>query len=276
MLFPGEVAAVDDEAADRGAVAAEIFGRRINDDGRAVIERLGQDRRGGIVHDQRNPERAPDRRDLRDREGDQLRVGQSLGVIGAGARVGGFAEVLRIDRIDEAHLDPLVLHRVGEQVPGAPIEVGRGDHVVAHPREVLDRKSRSRLAARERQPRDAPFERGDALLEHVGGRIHDPGIDVAELLEREQVGGVLGALELIGGGLVDRHRDGAGGRIGAPTGVKREGFRLLGHRFILHVLARVAGARRPRLRRTSALVYNTQISSRSYCIMERFGTMSRP
>ena len=71
-----------------------------------------------------------------------------------------------------------------------------------------------------------PFERGDALLEHVGGRVHDPGVDVAELLEREQVGGVLGALELIGGGLVDRHRDGAGRRIGAPTGVKRESFRL--------------------------------------------------
>ena len=97
----------------------------------------------------------------------------------------------------------------------------------------------------ERQSRDAPFERGDALLEHVGGRIHDPGIDVAEFLEREQVGGVLGALELIGGGLVDRHRDGAGGRIGAPTGVQRERFRLLGHRFLLGVGACVAGSSKP-------------------------------
>ena len=56
VLLPGKVAAVDDEAADRGAVAAEVLGRRIDDDRRAVIEGPGQDRRGGVVHDQRNAE----------------------------------------------------------------------------------------------------------------------------------------------------------------------------------------------------------------------------
>ena len=35
----------------------------------------------------------------------ELRIGQRLGVIGAGAIVGGAAEILRIGRIDEAHLD---------------------------------------------------------------------------------------------------------------------------------------------------------------------------
>ena len=153
VLLPWKIAAVDDEAADRVAVAAEIFGRRIDDDRRAVLERPGQNWRGGVVHDQRNAERTADRRHLRDREGDQLRIGQRLGVIGAGARVGRFAEILRISRIDEAHLDPLVLHRVGEQVPGAPVKVGRGDDVVARPRQVLDRKGRGRLAAGERQRR---------------------------------------------------------------------------------------------------------------------------
>ena len=116
-------------------------------------------------------------------------------------------------------------------------------------REVLDREGRGRLAARERQRRDPAFERGDALLQDVGGRIHDAGIDVAELLERKQVGGVLGALELIGSGLIDRHRDGARRGISAPAGVKREGFRLLGHRFILHVAGCVAGLRSPWRRR---------------------------
>jgi hypothetical protein len=34
--------------------------------------------------------------------------------------------------------------------------------------------------------RHPAFERRDALFEDVGGRIHDAGVDVAELLQREQ------------------------------------------------------------------------------------------
>ena len=43
----------------------------------------------------------------------------------------------------------------------------------------------------------AAFEEADALLQHVLGGVHDPGVDVAQLLQGEQVGGVLGALEHI-------------------------------------------------------------------------------
>ena len=53
----------------------------------------------------------------------------------------------------------------------------------------------------------------------VLGRVHDPRVDVAELLEREQVRGVLGVVEDVGRGLVDRQRAGAGG------GVRRSGRR---------------------------------------------------
>ena len=85
----------------------------------------------------------------------QLRVRQGLGVIGARLRVGGAAEVLGIGGVDEAHLDALVLQRVGELVPGAAVEVGRRDDVVAGVRDVLDRVGARRLAARQRQRRDA-------------------------------------------------------------------------------------------------------------------------
>ena len=37
---------------------------------------------------------------------------------------------------------------------------------------------------------DAALELGDALLEDVGRRVHDPRVDVAELAQAEQVGGV--------------------------------------------------------------------------------------
>ncbi len=129
-------------AADRGAVAADIFGGRIDDDGRAMLERPAEDGRRRVVHDQRHAELAADIGDFLDREDAQLRIGQGLGVIGAGLVIGGLGEGLRILRIDEAHLDALVLQRVGEQIPGAAVKVGGGDDVVAGLGDVLDRKGR--------------------------------------------------------------------------------------------------------------------------------------
>ena len=98
--------------------------------------------------------------------------------------------------------------------------------------------------------RDPALERGDALLEHVVGRVHDAGVDVAELFQREQVRRMLCALKLVRGRLVDRHRDRTGRRVGAPACVERQRFRLVRHRFL-------SGSRRvlkPRSRRqTQAL-----------------------
>ena len=62
-----------------------IFRGRIDDDGRAMVQRLAEHRRGGVVHDQRHAQVAADSGDLRDREDLQLGIGQGLGVIGAGA-----------------------------------------------------------------------------------------------------------------------------------------------------------------------------------------------
>ena len=57
---------------------------------------------------------------------------------------------------------------------------------------------------------DPAFQRRDALLEDVGGRVHDAGVDVAELLQGEQPRGVVGVVEHVRRGLVDRH----GARLG--------------------------------------------------------------
>jgi hypothetical protein len=42
-----ELPAVDDDAADRGAVTAEELGRRVHDDVGAVLERAQQERASG-------------------------------------------------------------------------------------------------------------------------------------------------------------------------------------------------------------------------------------
>jgi hypothetical protein len=230
VLLPVEAAAVDDDAADRGAVPADVLGRRVNDDVGAVVERPADNGRRRVVDDQRHAQLLADLGDLADREDPQLRVRQGLGVVGAGARVGRPAEVLRVARVDEADLDAEAVEGVGEEVPGAAVEVGRADDVVARARDVLDRHGRGRLARGDRERRDPAIERGDALLEHVAGRVRDPGVDVAELLEREEIRRMPGVIELVRRGLVDRHRDRAGGRVVAVTGVQDHGFRMFRRR----------------------------------------------
>ena len=145
-LLPVKIAAVDQRAADGRTMAADEFGRGIDDDRGAVVEGTAQDGRGGIVHDQRNADLPADGRDFRDGEHGELGIGQGFRIIGAGAGVGGASKIFGIGGIDEPDLDPLVLQRVGEQVPGAAIKVGRGHDVVARLGEVLDGKRGRRLS----------------------------------------------------------------------------------------------------------------------------------
>ena len=169
-------------------------------------------------------------RDLGDRKDRQLRVGQGLGVPGPGSLVAGAHEGFRIGRVDEAHLDALILQGVGEQVPGAAVQVGAGDDVVAGVGQVLHRERAGRLAGGDRNRRGAALERRDAFLEHRDGRVHDPGVNVAEFLQPEQLGRVVAVAELIAGGLVDRHRNRGGGRIAAIPGMQHDRLRMLAFR----------------------------------------------
>ena len=57
----------------------------------------------------------------------------------------------------------------------------------------------------------AALERREALFEDVVRRVHEPGVDVAELLQREEVRAVLGVVEVVRRRPV--HRNGAGERV---------------------------------------------------------------
>ena len=101
---------------------------------------------------------------------------------------------------------PSLRQGVREQVVGAAVEAGAGDDLVAGAGEVEDGQEVSAAwPDAVASAADAAFERGDALLEDVVRRVHDAGVDVAELLQPEEIGGVVGVLEDVGRGLVDRH-----------------------------------------------------------------------
>jgi len=60
----------------------------------------------------------------------------------------------------------------------------------------------------------AALEAGEPLLQRLDRRVADPAVNVARLVEREQVRRVVGVVEHERGGLVDRRCPGAGRRVG--------------------------------------------------------------
>ena len=197
-------------------MAADELGRRVDDDVGAPLDGTAQrGRRRGVVDHQ-----AAARARARSRPAARCRRMSSLGLPSVsvytrlGAAVDGRAQAVEVVGIDEPHRDAQLRQRVVEQVVGAAVERSGGDDLVARRGQRDDGERLRRLARGQRQPRDAAFERGNALLEDVGGRVHDAGVDVAELLQREQPGGMVGIVEDVGGGLVD----GDGARLGGGIG----------------------------------------------------------
>ena len=225
VLGPRELAGIDDDAAQAGAVAAHVLGQRVDDDVGAVLDRPAQGRRGDrAVHHQRHAGGMRDGRHAGQVRHVAARVADGLAEHQLGLAVDGGAQRVQVVVIHEARLDAELRQRVGEQVVGAAVEFLGGNDVVAGPRQVHHRVGDGRRAGGQRQRRDAAFQRRHALFEHVVGRVHDAGVDVARDFQVEQVGAVLGAVEGVGNGLVDRHRDRLGGRIGLVAGVDGEGF----------------------------------------------------
>jgi hypothetical protein len=139
-------------------------------------------------------------------------------------------QVLGLARVHEAHLDAVLRQGVREQGVGAAVQGGERDDVVAGVGEVQHGVGDRGRPGRGRQRPHAALQRGEAGLEHRLGRVHDPRVDVARHAQCEQVRGVLGVVEDVAGGLVDRYRAGVGGRVGLLlAGVDAEGVGMKGH-----------------------------------------------
>ena len=74
----------------------------------------------------------------------------------------------------------------------------------------------------------AAFERRDPFGQRRDGRVGQARVDVAHFLQVEELGGVVGVAEDIGGGLVDRHLPRAGGRVGCGAGMDLQACRSRG------------------------------------------------
>ena len=121
------------------------------------------------------------------------------------------------------HVPAKALERMRELVDRAAIELSRGDEFVAGLHQLLEHHDLRGMARGHCKRGGAAFERGHALFQHRVGGVADAGIDVAEGLQAEQRGGVVGVVEDEGCRLINRSRARTGGGIGLCTGMHGEG-----------------------------------------------------
>ena len=73
------------------------------------------------------------------------------------------------------------------------------------------------------QRANAALQVGETLFQHIRGRVHNTGIDVAQLFQGKQVGSLFRIFELIAGRLIDRHSPATGGGVGRIASMQLAG-----------------------------------------------------
>ena len=201
-------------------MAAEKFRQRMNGDIGAVIERLQQDRgRNRVVDDERYAVAMGDLRQRLDIANIAGRIADGLRENRFGVFVDQLLDGIRLVAVGKARRDALTRQDVSEQRVRRSVELRHGDDVSAGVGQIDQSEMQRRLSGRDRERADAAFELGDALFENSGGRICNPAIAVAFRFEVEQSRAMIGAIEGIGDGLVDRNGDRFGRWIGIVAGV---------------------------------------------------------
>ena len=105
---PVEITAINNQAADRVSMPAEIFRRGIHDDRGTVLKRPYKEWRRRIVNDERNAERAAYSRYFGNREDRQFRIWESFGIVSARPFISRTLKILRVNRVDKTNLDSLI------------------------------------------------------------------------------------------------------------------------------------------------------------------------
>jgi hypothetical protein len=155
-------------------------------DVRAPLQWPAQVRRGeGVVDHQRDVGGVRDRGHGGDVQHVDARVADRFAIDHLGLWADRAPEVLGIVRVDKCRIDPKAPQADIELRVRAAVERAGGHNLIAGLQQRSQRDQLGGLAAGHRQRADATFERGDPLLEHGGGRVHDSGVDIAEALQIE-------------------------------------------------------------------------------------------
>ena len=188
-----------------------------------VVDRLAQPgRRQRVVDHQRHACIVGDLGDRLEVADHATRIGEALDEECLGLVVDRALEVVGHVGIDDVRLPAELRIGVAHLLQRAAVEARRGDDFVARPHQREQRQHLRGMARRGDRAAAAAFECRQPRLERRIGGIGQPRIDEAHGLEVEQRGGMVGVLEGVGRGLIDRQCPRPGGRIGRGAGVNRQ------------------------------------------------------
>ena len=197
-------------------MAADEFGGGVHDDVGSVLDRThevwGAER---IVDNQRNVVAVGHFGYGVDVEHFGVGVAESLGVEATG--VGGDCSLkrLQVAEIDDSVPYALGVEGMGDEVEGTAVEIVGCHDMRAGQKDILQRVGYGGSARRYGKGCHTPFEGCHTAFEDVFGRVGQTAVDVARLLEREAVGGVLRTAEYVGCSLIYRYGASVGGGIGS-------------------------------------------------------------
>ena len=184
---PVELSPVHDRAPDRGPVAADELGERVDHDVRSVFEgpeEIGRDRvvdherySVGVGHFGQSLEIV----DVVLRVADRFHVKQPRIVVDRGV------DELRRRGVGESGLDPEFRKGVTEKIVGSAVKVTCGYNVLARLRDIKRGQGYGRLSGGYGQGAHPAVECGQPLFQDLGRGVHDPGVNVPELLQGEEV-----------------------------------------------------------------------------------------
>ena len=230
MIAPCERSAVDDRAAEGGAVATEKLRQGVHDDIGAKLDRPEQDRRrDSVVHDQRDTMIMGDRRERLEVAQIARRIPDAFAEHRASIVVdelcdGGWPVVRR-----EFDGDAESRQEMCEEGVSGTVQLRYGNDVATRLQQIHDGIMQGRLPTADHQGLEAAFERRDPLFEDLVRRVADSAVPVTLDFEVEQSRSVIGAVERIGNGLIDRNSNRPGGGIWLVSAMNSNGLSL--HRF---------------------------------------------
>ena len=173
----------------------------------------------GIVDDERNAVAGADRGQRLDVADIARRIADALAEDRARFLVDQLFDRIGLIGFGKAHGNALARQHMARTACGRAVELRHRDDVAAHLGEVEHRVIERRLPRADAHRLEPALELGDAALKHRDGRIADAAVAEAFGFKIEQGGAMLGAVELVGYGLIDRNRDGLGRRLGLITAV---------------------------------------------------------
>ena len=166
-------------------------------------------RREGVVDHQRHAVRMGDLREALDIQHFHARVGKRFAEEELGLRTeAGVHFLIRGLVVHEGDVDAHLLQGNAQQVEGAAVDVVQAHDVVPRLADVQAGEEVRRLAGGGQDGAHAAFQGVDAGRDHVAGRVRQPRIEIARVLEVEEPAHLVGGLIFERRALHDGHLPG--------------------------------------------------------------------